>query len=67
MQPQERGRVVVNRVRILGEELFEDGGTGNMTLVKLLHQPVLPVMVRFCDDFCAIFLKTLSMSASSVI
>ena len=67
MQPQERERVVVTRVRILVQELFEDGGMGNMTLVKLLKQPVFPVMVRFCYDFCAIFLKTLLMSAGSVI
>ena len=67
MQPQERERAVVNRVIILVKELFEDGGTGNMTLGKLLKQPILPVMVRFCDDFCAIFLNTLLMSAGSVI
>ena len=51
---------MVDRVRILVGALGR-GGTGInlMTLVKLLKQSVLPVMVRFCDNFCAIFLETL--------
>ena len=38
-----------------------------LTLIKLLKQPVLPVMVKFCDDICAIFSGTLWTSTGSVI
>ena len=38
-----------------------------LTLIKLLKQPVLPEMVRFCDDICAILPETLWTSTSSVV
>ena len=38
-----------------------------LKLIKLLKQPVLAVMVRLCDDFCAMFLEMLWTSTGSVI
>ena len=37
IRPREREQVVVDRMRILLEELLEEGGTGIMALVKFIE------------------------------